>query len=129
MLTGMHTLIYSSDPTATRAFFRDVLQWPFVSEGPTDEPSEWLIFRTGPSEIGVHPTAGGAGEVWGAAGHHEIALMCDDLEETVRDLRARGAQFEGEAEDEDFGRTIRLVVPAAASVMLYQPTHPTAYDL
>lgn len=49
MLTGVHALVYSSDPTATRAFFRDVLQWPCVTEGETTEPSEWLIFRTGPS--------------------------------------------------------------------------------
>lgn len=57
-----------SAPTATRVFFKDVLQWPFISEedrgdagtgvsgtGGTD-PAEWLIFATGPSEPGVHPT-------------------------------------------------------------------------
>lgn len=33
MLTAVHTLIYSDDPTATRAFLKVVLRWPFVSEG------------------------------------------------------------------------------------------------
>lgn len=43
-------MIYSADPPATRAFFRDVLEIPFVVEG-----DDWLIFSTGPSELGVHP--------------------------------------------------------------------------
>ena len=58
MITSIHTLVYSDDATATRAFFKDVLQWPFVSEGEQgdagtgsgtsrEDPTEWLIFRTG----------------------------------------------------------------------------------
>lgn len=129
MLTGKHTLMYSSDPTATRAFLKDVLQWPCVSEGETDQPSEWLIFRTGPSEMGVHPTTGAQGEVWGEAGHHEITLMCDDIEATVAELRGRGAEFEGEPENMGFGLGVRMLVPAAGGILLYEPLHPTAaYD-
>ena len=48
MITAMHALVYSDDATATRAFFRDVLRWPFVSdEGSSSEADEWLIFRSG----------------------------------------------------------------------------------
>src|SRR6476659_7989613 len=50
MITAIHTLIYSEDPDATRAFLRDVIGWPFV-----DAHEGWLIFGTGPSEMGVHP--------------------------------------------------------------------------
>lgn len=32
MIAAIHTLVYSDDATATRAFFKDVLQWPFISE-------------------------------------------------------------------------------------------------
>ena len=32
MITAVHTLIYSDDPAATRAFFRDVLELPWVSD-------------------------------------------------------------------------------------------------
>src|SRR5688572_9976198 len=54
MITSMHLLIYSDDAPATRAFLRDVLGLPFVEDaGP--EPG-WLIFGTGRSELGVHPT-------------------------------------------------------------------------
>jgi catechol 2,3-dioxygenase-like lactoylglutathione lyase family enzyme len=129
MLTGTHTLIYSSDPTATRAFLRDVLQWPCVTEGDSDEPSEWLIFRTGPSETGVHPTTGQGGEVWGAEGHHEITLMCDDVAATIEELRGRGAEFDGDPEDLGWGVGVRMRVPGSGSLLLYEPRHPTAYDL
>ena len=52
MINALHTLIYASDPEAARAFFRDVLQFPGVDAG-----GGWLIFRTGPSETGVHPSS------------------------------------------------------------------------
>ncbi len=45
MITAVHTLIYSDDPDATRAFLRDVLQLPSVGG------DEWPIYRTGPSEL------------------------------------------------------------------------------
>ena len=56
MIKAVHTLIYSDDPEATRAFLRDILRWPSV-EDPDPEP-DWPIFKTGPSEMGVHPTPG-----------------------------------------------------------------------
>jgi len=40
MVNGFHALIYSDDPPATRAFLRDVLDWPFV-----DAHGGWLIFK------------------------------------------------------------------------------------
>ena len=53
MITSIHTLIYSDDANATRAFLRDVLGWMCVAE---DFDKDWLIFKSGPSELGVHPT-------------------------------------------------------------------------
>jgi predicted enzyme related to lactoylglutathione lyase len=129
MLSAIHSLIYSSDPAATRRFFKEVLQWPCVTEGQTDEPEEWLIFRTGPSEMGVHPTAGPAGETWGPEGHHQMALMCDDLTSTMEELALRGAHFDGEPEDMGFGLGIDLPVPAAGKMLLYEPKHPVAFTL
>ena len=51
MITSIHTLIYSDDANATRAFLRDVLGWKYVAE---DFDNDWLIFKSGPSETGVH---------------------------------------------------------------------------
>jgi predicted enzyme related to lactoylglutathione lyase len=141
MITAIHTLVYSDDATATRAFFKDVLQWPFVSEGARgdagtgsgtggDDPAEWLIFGTGRSELGVHPTTGEHdGQEWTSPKHHSIAVMCDDLDATVTELSGRGAEFAGEPEELGFGRGVAMLVPGADDMLLYQPHHATAYDL
>ena len=118
MITAVHTLVYAEDADAAREFFREVLQLPSVDAG-----GGWLIFRTGPSELGVHPTdATGSGQ-------HGISLMCDDIESTVADLRARGVEFTREIRDDGFGLTTSFNVPGAATMMLYQPRHPLAYEL
>ena len=141
MITAIHTLVYSDDATATRAFFKDVLRWPFVSEGDRgdagtgtgtggQDPAEWLIFATGRSELGVHPTAGQhEGQSYSSDKHHSIAVMCDDLDATVSELSGRGAVFAGEAQEMGFGRGILLRVPGADDMLLYQPHHATAYTL
>jgi catechol 2,3-dioxygenase-like lactoylglutathione lyase family enzyme len=123
MITAVHTLVYAGDAEAARAFFRDVLGWPHV-----DVHDGWLIFRTGPSELGVHPSLhdGGAGP---ASTHHEISLMCDDIEQTVAELRAKGAEFVGGITAARFGLTTMLRVPGAGEMMLYQPRHPIAHSL
>jgi len=117
MLTGLHVVVYAEDPDAARAFFRDVLRWPNV-----DAHDGWLIFGTGASELGVHPVGGGTL-------HHEISLMCEDIEATVAELAARGACFTGDIESRGFGRTITLQVPGGGDVLLYEPRHPTAVGL
>ena len=56
MITSIHTMIYSDDAPLTRAFLRDVLGWRFVEL--TGNSAGWMIFGSGPSEMGVHPTSG-----------------------------------------------------------------------
>jgi catechol 2,3-dioxygenase-like lactoylglutathione lyase family enzyme len=117
MITAVHTLVYADDADQARAFFRDVLGWPHVDAG-----GGWLIFRTGASELGVHPTGGGRQ-------HHQISLMCDDIEATVAELRAKGVEFTRDIRDDGFGLTIDFLVPGAGDMQLYQPRHPSAFDL
>ena len=124
MINGFHTIIYSDDADATRAFFRDVLGWPSVDAG-----GGWLIFKTTPAELGVHPTAGGDGEVWGTVPTHQSSLMCDDIEATAAELRAKGVTVGDEIKDEGFGLTTSIDVPGAGSMMLYEPRHDVAYEL
>lgn len=127
MITAVHSLIYSDDPDATRAFLRDVLGWDHVEH--RESGDGWLIFKTGPSELGVHPTAGEwQGERYEQPRHHLLSLMCDDLDATIDDLRGRGAAFSSEPVVQGFGRTILLDVPGADPLMLYEPSHPTAFD-
>ncbi len=55
--------------------------------------------------------------------------MCDDIEQTIAELTAKGARFEGGIESRGFGRTIALEIPGAGQILLYEPRHPTAFDL
>jgi catechol 2,3-dioxygenase-like lactoylglutathione lyase family enzyme len=120
-------LIYSDDAEATRAFLRDVLGWPYVEE--EDVPG-WLIFKTGPSEMGVHPTSGTHdGKAWSETRQHSISLMCDDIQATRAELEAKGATFSTGIEDHDFGLGTTLELPGAGGILLYEPRHPEAHSL
>lgn len=118
MITAVHTLVYADDAERARAFFRDVLGWPHIDAG-----GGWLIFKTGPSEMGVHPTD------QGNQPHHQISLMCDDLRATVDELRAKGVEFTQDVRDDGFGLTAVFVVPGGGEMMVYEPRHPSAFDL
>jgi catechol 2,3-dioxygenase-like lactoylglutathione lyase family enzyme len=127
VITALHALIYSDDPEATPAFLRDVLGWPYVEHAHSDG---WLIFRTGPSELGVHPTSGThEGQSYSYPRHHSVSLMCDDVEATMAELMAKGVRFTGPVEDLGFGLGVSFEVPGAGELFLYQPKHAIAYDL
>jgi catechol 2,3-dioxygenase-like lactoylglutathione lyase family enzyme len=124
VILACHTLIYSDDADATRAFFRDVLGFPNVDAGTGDH--NWLIFRTGPSELGVHPTSG---DGYSAPRQHAISFIVDDLESTMAELREKGAEFSSGPDDHGYGIVAMVTVPGADDVQLYQPRHETAYSL
>jgi catechol 2,3-dioxygenase-like lactoylglutathione lyase family enzyme len=111
-VTGIHALVYTSEPEAVRAVFRDVFGWKHVDAG-----DGWLIFALPPGELAAHPAEQPS---------HELCLMCDDLESTVAELQAKGIEFEGEPKDEDFGITMTMRLPGGADLLLYEPRHPTA---
>jgi catechol 2,3-dioxygenase-like lactoylglutathione lyase family enzyme len=122
MITSTHAIIYAEDADKARAFLRDTLELPYV-----DAHDGWLIFKLPPPELGIHP----AGDPGSAApsGHHELYLMCDDIEATVAELTAKGVEFTGPVENQGFGLLTRLRIPGAGEIGLYQPRHATAYDL
>jgi catechol 2,3-dioxygenase-like lactoylglutathione lyase family enzyme len=132
MITSIHALIYSDDVDATRTFFRDVLGFGYVQDGDTSDGSAtgWLIFGTGPSELGVHPTRGEwEGHTFEAPRHTEISFMCDDVVATRAELEAKGATFEGDISDQGWGLVSVMNVPGADPINIYQPRHQVAYDL
>jgi catechol 2,3-dioxygenase-like lactoylglutathione lyase family enzyme len=101
MITGAHTIIYSKDADADRAFFRDVLGFRSVDAG-----HGWLIFALPPAEAAFHPTD--VDEM------HELYLMCDDLKAEMAALgkKASNAQMYRKP---DGGRLRRSNFPGAAS--------------
>ena len=111
-ITGAHVLLYTSQPEELRAVLRDVFGWEHV-----DARDGWLIFALPPAELGVHPAERAS---------HQLTLMCDDIEATVADLRARGIEFRGDPHAEGFGVAATMVLPGDVDVMLYEPRHRTA---
>ena len=127
MITALHALVYAEDAEAARAFFRDVIGWPHVDTG-----GGWLIFKTGPSELGIHPSSGEHdGRPWSTETKHEISLVCDDIEATMVELEKRGAEFTRGIRDDGFGLTVNLRVPGGPEIMLFQPKYdpPALSDL
>lgn len=116
MITGAHTLIYTPKADEMRAFFRDMLGFPHVDAG-----GGWPIFALPPAEMAVHPIEAGRE-------HHEVGLMCDDLETTIAELRARGVEFAGDIAEHRWGRSIQIALPDGTELMLYQPLHTTAAE-
>ena len=112
-ITGAHVVLYTSEPEALRAALSDALGWRSVDAG-----DGWLIFALPPAELGVHPDE--------RSDRRSLSLMCDDLEATMAELRAKGIEFRGEPRDEGFGITVTMVLPGETELMLYEPRHPTA---
>ena len=112
MITGAHSIVYSSDADGVRAFFRDVLGLPAVDAG-----HGWLIFALPPAEVAAHPTDG--------PGRHELYLMCDDIGATVEELRAKGVEFTGPVEEERWGLVTAIKLPGGVELGLYEPRHPS----
>ncbi len=127
VIKAIHTLIYSDDPPATRAFLRDVLELPFVEE--PDMPG-WLIFKTGPSELGVHPTSYTyEGEEHSHPRHHSLSLMCDDIERDDRRAHGEGSGLLGAGRGPRFRPGDKSELPGAGEILLYEPRHPEAHSL
>jgi predicted enzyme related to lactoylglutathione lyase len=120
VINGMHSIIYASDAERARTFFRDVMKLPFV-----DAHDGWLIFKTPPGELAFHPQAGPGG----APGRHELYLMCDDITQTMAELAAKGVEFASPVTQAGFGSLTSIVIPGGGEIGLYEPRHPTAYDL
>jgi len=93
MIVGAHSIIYSADPEADRAFFQKNFQFPHVDVG-----GGWLIFRLPPSELAFHPAQ--------VSGKHEFYLMCDN-----------------DIHDEPWGRLVDITLPGGALVCVYQAKH------
>jgi catechol 2,3-dioxygenase-like lactoylglutathione lyase family enzyme len=109
VIDGVHTLMYTEDADAARAFFRDVLGFDAVDAG-----DGWLIFGLPPGELACHPAS---------EGRHELFLMCRDLAATMAELEAKGVEFTEPVTDEGWGVLTRLQIPGGRDIGLYEPRH------
>ena len=109
MITGVHTIIYSKNAEADKAFFRDILKLTNVDVG-----HSWLIFGLPSSELAVHPSTDSQ--------HHEIYLMCEDINTFVQQMSKHKISC-SEVQDQGWGLLVDLTLPGGGKIGVYQPRH------
>jgi len=108
-------MFYSSEAEALRLFIRDKLGFKAndIGEG-------WLIFKLPDVDMGCHPSDEEDGAPSGTA---DISFYCDDIEETVQELKAKGVEFKEDIADHGYGLVIYFRMPGDFWVQLYQPKY------
>jgi hypothetical protein len=109
MITGAHSVIYSINAEADRAFLRDVLKLTNVDVG-----HGWLIFGLPPAEVAVHPSE--KNDV------HEFYLMCDDVNAFVAEMASHKIACDP-VRDQRYGLFTQLTLPGGGKLGIYQPRH------
>jgi hypothetical protein len=109
MIIGAHVIISSNQAEKDRAFLRDVLALSHVDAG-----RGWLIFGLPPSEVAIHPGDEG--------GHHELYLMCNDVEAFVTSMSQNGVEC-SDVEDQGWGLVTHLTLPGGSKLSVYEPRH------
>ena len=112
MINGVHAVVFSREADKVRAFFADVL-----GLGAVDAGGGWLIFALPPAELAVHPADGD--------GHHELYLMCDDIQATLTELRGKGVEVAREVSDQRWGLMAAIRLPDGSEFGIYEPRHPS----
>ena len=110
MITGAHSIIYSTNAEEDRAFLRDVLKLPHVDAG-----EGWLIFGLPPAEVAVHPSQKNDG--------HEFYFICDDVAALVAELEKHQIARHP-VQDQGYGLVTQLILPGGGKLGVYQPRHP-----
>ena len=109
MITGAHSILYSKNPTADRAFLRDVLGFPHVDVG-----EGWLIFGLPPAEMAVHPSE--KNDI------QEFYLMCDDVQVVMATMDSHGI-LTSAVQDLGWGLLTHVTLPGGGRLGIYQPRH------
>jgi len=114
MIRGMHAMYYSSKADELRAFLRDKLGLAAADVG-----GGWLIFDAPEADLGVHPTDDNEPP----SGTSDISFYCDNIEETVNELKSRGVEFTQDIQDHGYGFVTHFKVPGDFKIQLYQPKY------
>src|SRR5258706_14130506 len=107
MINGAHLVIYTKDPEADRAFFRDVLKFSSVDAG-----HGWLIFAMPQLEAAFHDSE--------KKDQHDLFLMCDDIAATLRDLRSKKVEV-SDVTEQRWGKLATFSLPSGGKIRLYKP--------
>ena len=111
MINGAHVVIYTRNPEADRAFFRDVLKFPSIDAG-----HGWLIFIMPQTEAAFHDSE--------ENNQHEFFLICDDITATLNDLKTKKAEV-SDVTEQRWGKLATFALPGGSKVGIYEPKHPS----
>ncbi len=109
MITGVHFIIYSTDPQADRVFLRDVLKFTHVDAG-----EGWLIFGLPPAELAVHPSDRNDTQ--------ELFLICDDIRVFVQEMAGHHIPC-SPIQNQNWGQITYISLPSGGRLGVYQPSH------
>ena len=109
MISGAHSIIYSSNPESDRKFLKDVLKLPNVDVG-----HGWLIFGLPPSEIAIHPSDQNS--------VHELYFICNDINKFIETMSDNKIECES-IKDEGWGFLTKLTLPGGGKIGVYEPRH------
>jgi len=115
LINGAHIVIYTKDPEADRAFFRDVLKFSSVDAG-----HGWLIFAMPPLEAAFHDSE--------KNDQHELYLTCDDIAATLKDLKSKNVRV-SDLSEQRWGKLATFALPGGGKIGVYQPKHPSPWKL
>lgn len=102
MIIGAHSIIYSTNPDADRAFLRDVLKFSNVDAG-----GGRLIFGLPPAELAVHDAD--------KNNVHEFYLMCDHVQTFIAEMKRHGISCTP-VQTERWGLLTRLTLPGGGEL-------------
>ncbi|MCP4803778.1 MAG: extradiol dioxygenase [Proteobacteria bacterium] len=114
MIKAAHTIVYSADAEADRAFFRDVLGWKHVDVG-----HGWLIFEMPPSGLAFHPAE--------TNGKHELYFICDSMQEFLAEMKRLGVET-APIHEEMWGSLTSITLPGGGKIGVYEAKHALASE-
>jgi hypothetical protein len=109
MITGAHSIIYSTNPEVDRNFFRDILKLTNVDVG-----QGWIIFGLPPAEVAVHPAT--------TNNLQELYLMCNDIKEFISEMVKHNIAC-SEIQNQGWGLLTQLTLTGGGNLGVYEPRH------
>jgi hypothetical protein len=109
LIIGAHSIIYSQNPEADRAFLRDVLVLSHVDAG-----EGWLIFGLPPAELAVHPSA--------KNNVKEFYFICEDIQVFIAEMINKGVSCTP-VQSLSWGNLTHITLPGGGELGVYQPRH------
>jgi hypothetical protein len=109
MIIGAHVMLQSTNDTADKTFFSDVLKLSSVDAG-----GGFRIFAVPPAELAVHGSD--------RNGVHQLYLMCDDIAHFTADMTKHGIPF-STPQRQSWGTVTEITLPGGGPLGIYQPHH------